>query len=36
MNADASRFIVTETPFAKGQTIHMLTNWFTRLSGGGK
>ena len=31
VNADGSRFVVTEAPFAEGQALHLLTNWPARL-----
>jgi hypothetical protein len=33
VSRDGSRFIVSEKPFVKGQTIRVLTNWTARLSG---
>jgi Tol biopolymer transport system component len=32
MTPDADRFVVSEYPFAAGQTIHVLTNWRARLA----
>jgi serine/threonine protein kinase len=33
VSRDGSRFIVSEKPFVRGQTIRVLTNWTARLSG---
>jgi len=33
VNADGTEFVVTETPFAAGQTLRVLTNWEARLPG---
>ena len=30
-NADGTQFVLTESPFATGQTLRVLTNWDTRL-----
>ena len=29
---DGKRFVVTEAPYAQGQTLHVLTNWTSRLT----
>jgi hypothetical protein len=34
MSPNADRFLVSEYPYAAGQTIHVLTNWQYRLAGG--
>jgi hypothetical protein len=31
VSADGNRFVVTEAPFTRGQTLHLLTNWPSRL-----
>jgi len=36
MAPDANRFIIPEMPFAKGQTLHVLTHWTARLAGDGR
>jgi tRNA A-37 threonylcarbamoyl transferase component Bud32 len=32
--SNADRFLISEFPYAAGQTIHVLTNWHQRLAGG--
>jgi hypothetical protein len=32
--ANADRFLVSEYPYAAGQTVHVLTNWYERLTQG--
>ena len=34
MAPNADRFVVSEYPYASGQTIHVLTNWQSRLKPG--